>query len=116
MSGKERERDGTGKDKLGTISTGKDEKVKKYRLRENHEPSSRREHLAHMLKIMYVHRQQALKMYLISRCHYDMDTGLARVGLQEEVWSTRLPRLGRPENEQRNLHLLAGEASEIKTK
>lgn len=44
-----------------------------------------------------------------------MDTGLARVGVQDEVWRTRLTRLGRPENEQRNLHLLEGEASEIKT-
>lgn len=72
MSGKERASKDKGwnsKGKLGTISTGKDEKVKNYRLRENHEPSSRREHLAHTLKIMYVHRQQALKRYLIIRCH-----------------------------------------------
>ena len=99
---------------VGDISTGKGGKVKNYRQREDDEPSSTRGHWACMLTAVSVHRNghctwrrkgihEVLAIIV-------MDTGQAGAGLQrhsrhEHVWSTRLPRLGRPESEQRNFCL-----------
>lgn len=72
-----------------------------------------------MPEITYVRRQLALHLALErhprSSCHHSMDTALGRVGLPkhpatESVEPYRLPRLGRPEKEQRNLHLFWGKS------
>lgn len=77
-------------------------------------PAREEAHLAWMLEITHVRRQLALHLALKrhprSSCHHSMDTELGRVGLPKHpgtgsVEPYRLPRLGRPEKEQRNLHL-----------